>query len=212
MLGWVIGKPWRGFVAFIGCMVMAGVVFPQDMPPTPELSAAAATPPSNSAAVPPATPPAPPTAPLLTEAQLQQLVAPIALYPDPLLAQILMASTYPLEVVEAARWVSVPANRALKGDALANALQAQNWDPPRQSAGAVPTGPAEHERPVAMDAGSRQRLSRPADRRPDRGGGQSQWLPNIDGLLHRSPATRLRAEYAEHSVPQRPVDHGRQHE
>ena len=88
MLGWVIGRPWRGFVAFLGCMVSAGVVFAQDMPPTPELSAAAA-PPSNTAAV----PPAPPAAPLLPEAQLQQLVAPIALYPDPLLAQILMAST-----------------------------------------------------------------------------------------------------------------------
>ena len=88
MLTWVIGKPWRGFVAFIGCMVTAGVGFAQDMPPTPELSAAAA-PPSNTAAV----PPAPPAAPLLPEAQLQQLVAPIALYPDPLLAQILMAST-----------------------------------------------------------------------------------------------------------------------
>ena len=92
MLTWVIGKPWRGFVAFIGCMVTAGVGFAQDMPPTPELSAAAA-PPSNMAAVPSATPSAPPAAPMLTAAQLQQLVAPIALYPDPLLAQILMAST-----------------------------------------------------------------------------------------------------------------------
>ena len=43
-----------------------------------------------------------------------------------------------------------------------------------------------------------------------RRGGQSQWLPNVNGLFQ--PATRLRAEYAEHSVPQRPVDHGRQHE
>jgi hypothetical protein len=60
---------------------------------------------------------------------IEQLVAPIALYPDPLLAQILLASTYPLEVVEAARWVSAPANRTLTGGALTNALQAQNWDP-----------------------------------------------------------------------------------
>ena len=50
---------------------------------------------------------------LLTNAQLAQLVAPIVLYPDPLLAQILMASTYPLEVVEAARWVKIPVNQAL---------------------------------------------------------------------------------------------------
>jgi len=46
-----------------------------------------------------------------------------------LLAQILMASTYPLEVVEAARCVSAPANRTLTGSALTNTLQAQNWDP-----------------------------------------------------------------------------------
>ena len=67
--------------------------------------------------------------PLLTNAQLAQLVAPIALYPDPLLAQILMASTYPLEVVEAARWVKIPANQALTSEALTSALQAQSWDP-----------------------------------------------------------------------------------
>ena len=45
-----------------------------------------------------------PTDQELSEGQLEQLVAPIALYPDPLLTQVLMASTYPLEVVEAARW------------------------------------------------------------------------------------------------------------
>ena len=51
---------------------------------------------------------------LLDAAQLDQLVAPIALYPDPLLAQVLMASTYPLEVVQADRWAK--ANKGLKGD------------------------------------------------------------------------------------------------
>ena len=51
---------------------------------------------------------------LLDAAQLDQLVAPIALYPDPLLAQTLMASTYPLEVVQADRWAK--ANKGLKGD------------------------------------------------------------------------------------------------
>jgi hypothetical protein len=56
-------------------------------------------------------------------------VAPIALYPDPLIAQILMAATYPLEVVEADRWLQIPANAALKGDALTAALQQQPWDP-----------------------------------------------------------------------------------
>ena len=63
----------------------------------------------------------------LSEAQLAALVAPIALYPDPLVSQVLMASTYPLEVGEAANWQK--ANSKLKGDALNQALQQQNWDP-----------------------------------------------------------------------------------
>ncbi|QWD59563.1 DUF3300 domain-containing protein [Polynucleobacter sp. MWH-UH35A] len=62
-----------------------------------------------------------------SQAQLEALVAPIALYPDPLVSQILMASTYPLEVSEATNWLRNNGN--LKGDALNNALQQQNWDP-----------------------------------------------------------------------------------
>ncbi len=61
--------------------------------------------------------------------QLDALLAPIALYPDPLLTQMLMASTYPLQVVAAERWVEDPANKALTGDALAAALEQQAWDP-----------------------------------------------------------------------------------
>ena len=59
--------------------------------------------------------------------ELAQLVAPIALYPDELVAQILMGSTYPLEIVEADRWVQQ--NKNLKGDSLARALEQKNWDP-----------------------------------------------------------------------------------
>jgi hypothetical protein len=59
--------------------------------------------------------------------ELDQLLAPIALYPDSLLAQILMASTYPLEVVEGARWAK--ANQDLKGDVLTSALEQEDWDP-----------------------------------------------------------------------------------
>ena len=62
----------------------------------------------------------------LDAGQLDQLVAPIALYPDPLLAQVLMASTYPLEIVQAERWAK--ANKSLKGDALTAALDKQDWD------------------------------------------------------------------------------------
>ena len=61
-----------------------------------------------------------------SQEQLAALVAPIALYPDPLVAQVLMASTYPLEVGEAYNWQR--ANSRLSGDALNQALQQQNWD------------------------------------------------------------------------------------
>ena len=59
--------------------------------------------------------------------EIDALVAPIALYPDSLLSQIFMASTYPLEIVEASRWAKQ--NQNLKGDALAQALEKQDWDP-----------------------------------------------------------------------------------
>jgi hypothetical protein len=72
----------------------------------------------------------------LPEGQIEQLVAPIALYPDPLLTQVLMASTYPLEVVEAARWSHD--NSMVNGQALADAMQAQPWDPSVKALTAVP--------------------------------------------------------------------------
>jgi hypothetical protein len=59
--------------------------------------------------------------------ELDQMLAPIALYPDSLLGQVLIASTYPLEIVQADRWAK--ANKNLKGDALTAALEKQNWDP-----------------------------------------------------------------------------------
>jgi hypothetical protein len=59
--------------------------------------------------------------------ELEQIVAPIALHPDDLIAQILMASTYPLEIVQAERFAKQ--NASLKGDALTKALEAQDWDP-----------------------------------------------------------------------------------
>jgi hypothetical protein len=59
--------------------------------------------------------------------ELVQMLAPIALYPDSLISQILMASTYPLEVVEAERWLHQ--NKGLQGDALDNALKEKTWDP-----------------------------------------------------------------------------------
>ncbi|MDR3533853.1 MAG: DUF2950 family protein [Rhodopila sp.] len=61
--------------------------------------------------------------------QLDALLAPVALYPDALLTQLLMASTFPLQVVSAWRWVDDPANKSLSGDALAKAIEPQTWDP-----------------------------------------------------------------------------------
>ena len=78
-----------------------------------------------------------PTQPLLKPAELDQLVAPIALHPDPLLSEILIASTYPIEVVQADRWAK--SNTALKGDALAGAVAKQSWDDSVKSLVQVPS-------------------------------------------------------------------------
>ena len=71
-----------------------------------------------------------------TQQELDQMLAPIALYPDSLLTQILMASTYPLEVVEAARWSR--ANPSLKGDQAVQAVTQNSWDPSVKSLVAFP--------------------------------------------------------------------------
>jgi hypothetical protein len=68
--------------------------------------------------------------------QLNDLVAPIALYPDPLLGQVLAASTYPLEIVEAEQWLQ--RNSGLTGTALMDAARQQNWDASIQALVAFP--------------------------------------------------------------------------
>jgi hypothetical protein len=85
--------------------------------PTAAQQAGAAAQPAGSAGA---------TSAVLTPEQLEQVVAPVALYPDPLLAQVLMASTYPLEIAQAARFVGD--HKDLKGDQLDEALKDQNWD------------------------------------------------------------------------------------
>ena len=87
-----------------------------------------------------APPPAPTSQPPYTQQspeQLQQLVAPIALYPDSLVAQVLAASTFPEQVVEAQRWVQAHPN--LQGDALAQAVDQQPWDPSVKALTAFPS-------------------------------------------------------------------------
>jgi hypothetical protein len=72
----------------------------------------------------------------LSPDQLDSLVAPIALYPDPLLAQVLAASTYPLELVQLQQWLEK--NKTLKDKALVDAVQKQSWDPSVQAMAALP--------------------------------------------------------------------------
>ena len=77
-----------------------------------------------------------PEAPKIPNDQLDSLVAPIALYPDTLLAQTLAASTYPLEIIQLQQWMDK--NKNLKGKALADAVAKQPWDPSVQSMAGIP--------------------------------------------------------------------------
>jgi hypothetical protein len=91
----------------------------------------------QSAAAPAAgQPAAPDAAAVLSADQLDSLVAPIALYPDPLLSQTLVASTYPLEVVQLQQWMGQ--HKDLKDQALVDAVKKQDWDPSIQSLAALP--------------------------------------------------------------------------
>ena len=114
----------RTLLSAVGALILLTAqtpiaVFAQESPPPPS---------SNSAPPPSSGPSEPGPAPgKATQKQLQQLVSPIALYPDMLVAQILAASTYPTQIVEADRWLHD--NQNLKGQALTNAVSEQPWDP-----------------------------------------------------------------------------------
>ncbi len=96
----------------------------------------AQTTPAPAASPPPGAAPAQAGAKTFSQEQLDQLLAPIALYPDGLLAQVLMAATYPIEIVTAERWVK--ANPGLKDKALQDALEKQPWDASVKSMAAFP--------------------------------------------------------------------------
>jgi Protein of unknown function (DUF3300) len=74
--------------------------------------------------------------PKIPNDQLDSLVAPIALYPDPLLAQVLAASTYPLEIIQLQQWL--PQHKGLKDKALVDALEKEDWDPSVQGIAPLP--------------------------------------------------------------------------
>jgi hypothetical protein len=75
-------------------------------------------------------------APRIPDDQLDSLVAPVALYPDPLLSQVLVASTYPLEIIQLQQWLGKHPD--LKGEALVAAVEKEDWDPSIQSMAALP--------------------------------------------------------------------------
>src|SRR5262249_40229102 len=110
----------RSLVAILCSIILApgdGLAY------TPQASGAAARPPGGQTAK-------------LPPEQLDSLVAPIALYPDPLLAQVLAASTYPIEIVLLQRWLETHKN--LKNKELADAAAKQPWDSSVQALAAMP--------------------------------------------------------------------------
>ncbi len=118
----VPSRPSRSLLAILCAALLA--------PGDTMLLAQAASPTTAQAA------PAAAEAPKLPPEQLDALVAPIALYPDPLLGQVLVASTYPLEIVQLQQWLAK--NPGLKDKALADAVAKQPWDPSIQSMAALP--------------------------------------------------------------------------
>src|SRR6516165_10695166 len=124
-----LSKMLRGSCAIVTSGALVLSTFPamaQDQPPP-----GVQLPPPGAAQQPPQ-----PAAPQLGQAELEKLLAPIALYPDDLVAQILPASTYPIEVVQASRWVSAHPN--VHANALQDAMQQQSWDPSVKGLTSVP--------------------------------------------------------------------------
>lgn len=115
-------RPWLWRFVSVTCVAVAGLGWTA-------LAQAPVTAPATGA------PQAQPTQPLSPN-QLNDLVAPIALYPDPLLGQVLAASTYPLELMEAKQWVA--ANPTLQGQQLTDAARKQPWDASIQALVAFP--------------------------------------------------------------------------
>lgn len=114
-------KAWYQTIAVLCAMLLALGDLPAQAPSS-DKAAAEASPPAEK--------------PPKSADQLDTLVAPIALYPDPLLAQVLAATTYPLEIVQCRRWLL--ANAKLKGEELTKAAQKEPWDPAVQALVAFP--------------------------------------------------------------------------
>ncbi len=135
--------PFRQLLSILLAWCLAAATLPeayafQNPPPYPPAQAAPPSYPQPQAAPPPnAPPPVPVQGAQPSEAELERLVAPIGLYPDSLVAQILAASTFPEEIVEADRWLND--HRNLQGQQLADAVNQQPWDPSVKALTAFPS-------------------------------------------------------------------------
>src|SRR6476661_2445662 len=118
---------WQRAIAIAVSLLLVGRPLAQEAAP----SAPGATPPQPAAASTSGTevPPTPQVAPAdrFTSAELEKLLAPISLYPDSLLAQVLPASAYPIQLVQAQRWLDKNKAAAAKGDY--SGIDSQKWDP-----------------------------------------------------------------------------------
>src|SRR5437870_6071531 len=121
-----LGRRSSHAVLIIACLAL--------LSPGYRVAVAQGTEPQNAAPTGSAAPAA--EAPKIPNDQLDSLVAPIALYPDPLLAQTLAASTYPLELLQLHQWLQ--RNPGLKDQALVDAVSKQSWDPSIQAMAALP--------------------------------------------------------------------------
>jgi hypothetical protein len=117
----------KGFRPLIALLCAVTLVPGESLASVPQQSSAAPSTPASSTKEAPAK---------IPSDQLDSLVAPIALYPDPLLAQVLAASTYPLEIIQLQRWLEK--NKGLKDQALADAVAKQSWDPSVEALAALP--------------------------------------------------------------------------
>lgn len=138
----------RRHILAVAVLLAAGCSRESTPAPTP----VATTAPADTAAPATAAQTAPPAAAVFGQEELDQMVAPIALYPDPLLAQVMMAATYPGDVAEAAAWSK--AHPEAKGDAAVKQVAEQPWDPSVQSLVAFPQALAV----MGQDPGWVQRL------------------------------------------------------
>ena len=170
--------------------------------PAAATPAAAAAPVAQPPAAAPATAPAAQTqamtstttdlqSPKIPAEQLDALVAPIALYPDQLLAQTLAASTYPLEIIQLQQWMGK--NKNLKDKALMDAVASSHGIPVIQNMAAIPDRGDAPRGEHSMDDGSGERISRPAAG-CDGGDSADAWESEDKGTLKTSSETVVKTE------------------